>query len=113
MTKSEAAVVRAAMRYWRARKNYEETRNSENEQALTKLLSELLASTEAAFKEVKDWVSIQRTADPNQPVVFCAGCEKAEALQMPRPMNEIVEIMNVFRGKHIECGPVGEEMPRT
>lgn len=119
MTKAEAAVMRAALRYLRAQMKMDSAMVQDQasvggaELERQKATKDLLKATEAAAKELKDWVAVKQTANPNEPVVSCAGCAAEEKIKVPSPMNEILEAVNVFRGRHLDCGPVAEEAAKA
>lgn len=119
MTKAEAAVVRAALRYLRAQMKMDSAMVQDQasvggaELDRQKATKDLLKATEEAAKAMKDWVAVKQTANPNEPVVSCAGCLVEESIKVPRPMNEILETVNDFRGRHLDCGPVGEEAAKA
>ena len=112
MTKKEAEVLRAAFRFWRASNGMDPSRPGEinfrpDEMEVAKEL--LLEASSKAVMEMKDWVVLQQTGNPNEPELVCRGCSGKETVRCPLPVEQIVAINNAFRMKHLDCGPVAEE----
>lgn len=114
MTKKEAEVLRAAFRFWRASNGMDPSRPGEinfrpDEIEVAKEL--LLEASSKAMMEMKDWVSLHETGNPNEPELVCRGCGGKEMLRCPLPIDQVVAINTAFRTKHLDCGPVAEEVP--
>ncbi len=111
MTKKEADVLKAAFRFWRASNGLDPTRPGEitikpDEIEISKVL--LLEAAGEAVKEVKDWVFVKQSADPDRPVILCTGCGAEEIVKCPLPVDQFVAINNGFHARHLDCGPVGD-----
>ena len=114
MTKKEAAVVRAAMRFWRASNGLDPSKPGEinlrpDEIEVAKEL--LLEASGEAVQDLKEWVFLRQTEKPDEPELVCRGCDAKETVRCPLPIEQVVAINTAFRAKHLDCGPVAEEAP--
>ncbi len=114
MTKKEADVVRAALQFWRASNGLDPLNPGEvhfrmHDIEVAKEL--LLEACEEASKDLKEWVFLRQTENPNEPELVCRGCAGKETVRCPLPIEQVVAINTAFRAKHLDCGPVAEEVP--
>jgi hypothetical protein len=113
VTKNEAEVMRAAFRFWRASHGMNadnpEDRTVRPHQVETAKAA-LLEAVGRAATTVKDWVDVVQSAHPNVGFISCKGCRDSQRVEGPFTMEKFSGIYQQFRAKHIECGPVGEEL---
>lgn len=108
MTKAEAVVMRAALRCCRAKKKYDESQDVRDQHWLHGTLEELIGAVESAAKEFKEWIVLRQGVDVTEHFIQCQGCRVEQKVSFPLPMNQLSEIIDGFRAKHLDCGPVGE-----
>lgn len=110
MTKAEAVVLRAAFKLLRAKIKFQETGSGKELLEMEKAVDGVVEATKEASKEIKDWVFVKQGSNPNEPLMQCDGCGEEEKVQCPLPMNQFVDVVNGFRTRHIDCGPVAEKV---
>ncbi len=114
MTQKEAQVLRAALRFWRASNGLDPLKPGEinlrpDEIEVSKEI--LLEACGEAVNDLKEWVFLRQTENPNEPELVCRGCSGKETVRCPLPIEQVVAINTAFRAKHLDCGPVAEEIP--
>jgi len=109
VTKSEAEIVKAALRYWRAAKGMDPEspgRQVFKADEIEKARLALLEAVDRAAPTIKDWVSVVPSANSNVGFLACAGCKDSQRVEGPFTMEKFAGIYQRFRIAHIDCGPV-------